>query len=113
MVRYEPIEILSQPNPYSTLKERYPMLNLLIVAEPSNFKLLPRNSGDKEIWYAQFTIYELDSSDPNFETKARTLIDHSPTKWLIISSPLCEKSKSLCAKYNIDITQCHYSYFGV
>ena len=113
MVRYEPIEILSRPNPCTTLKERYPKLNLLIVAEPSNFELLPRNSVDKEIWYAQFIIYDLKSSDPNFETKAHALIDHSPTKWLIISSPLCEKSKSLCAKYNIDITQCHYSYFGV
>ena len=113
MVRYEPIEILSQPNPCTKLKERYPKLNLLIVAETSNFEVLPRNSVDKEIWNTQFTIYELNSSDPNFETKAHALIDHSPTKWLIISSPLCEKSKSLCANYNIDITQCHYSYFGV
>jgi len=113
MVRYEPIEILAQPNSYITLKQRYPTLNLLIVVEPSYFHLLPRNCVDKGIWNTQFTIYELNSSDPNFEMKAHTLIDHSPTKWLIISSPLCEKSKSLCARYNIDITQCHYSYFGV
>ena len=113
MVRYEPIEILNQPNPCSMLKARYPTPNLLIVAEPSTFKLLPRNSVDKEIWYAQFTIYELDSSDSEFESKARALLDHSPNEWLVISSPLCEKSATLCAKYNIDITQCHYSYFGV
>jgi len=113
MVRYEPIDILTMSNSYTVLKERHPTPNLLIVVEPSNFNLLPRNSADKGKWTAQFTIYELDSSDVNFESKAHALLDHSPNEWLVICSPVNEKAIALCARFNIDITRAHYSYFGI
>jgi hypothetical protein len=113
MVRYEPIDILKQANSCATLKARYPTPNLLILVEPSIVTALPRNCPDKENWYTQFTIYELDMSDAEFEKKAESLIADTPNEWLILCCPIFDKAVKLCSNYGLDITQAHYSYFGV